>query len=63
MPPEIKKLLNDALEACRAIEEFISGNTLAEFLNDKLLRAGVYYEFAVIGEALAQLRDRDPTDP
>jgi uncharacterized protein with HEPN domain len=60
MPPETRKLLDDALGACKAIEEFVESKNLAEFLNDKLIRAGVYYEFAIIGEALAQLRQRDP---
>ena len=61
MQPEIKKLLDDALEACKTIEGFVSGKSLADFLNDKLLRAGVYYEFAIIGEALTQLRQLDST--
>lgn len=61
MQPEVKKLLNDALEAGRSIEEFIAGGTQADFLTNKLLRAGVYYQFAIIGEALTQLRQRDQT--
>ena len=60
MQPETQKLLNDALEACGTIKEFVSGKDLADFLKDRLLRAGVYYEFAIIGEALTQLRQRDP---
>jgi uncharacterized protein with HEPN domain len=61
MPPEIKKLLSDALEACRTVDEFVAGKSVADFLRDKLLRAGVYYEFAIIGEALTQLRSLDAT--
>jgi uncharacterized protein with HEPN domain len=60
MQPEVQKLLTDALEACKAVTEFLSGKSLSDFLSDKLLRAGVYYEFAIIGEALSQLRQRDP---
>jgi uncharacterized protein with HEPN domain len=59
MPPEARKLLFDALEASKAIEAFVAGKTAAEFLGDQLVRAGVYYEFAIIGEALVQLRQVD----
>jgi len=46
-------------EAARSIAEFSAGKSLSDFSGDKLLRAGIYYEFAVIGEALAQLRALD----
>ncbi len=61
MQPETRKLLIDAREAAMAIEEFVAGKSLADFHQVKLLRAGIYYEFAIIGEALSQLRQLDPS--
>ena len=59
MPPEAKKLLFDMQEASHLLGEFIAGKTLADMRQNKLLRAGVYYQFTIIGEALSQLRDFD----
>jgi uncharacterized protein with HEPN domain len=59
MPPEARKLLGDMLAAANAIGEFVHGKTLLDLAGDKLLRAGIYYEFVIIGEALSQLRQID----
>lgn len=59
MPPESQKLLGDMLTATDAIAEFVVGKTLHDLATDRLLRAAIYYEFVVIGEALAQLRQSD----
>jgi uncharacterized protein with HEPN domain len=61
MPPEAKKLLTDIHDAADSVAEFAAGKTLTDFSSDKLLRSGIYYQFAIIGEALAQLRDLDET--
>ena len=47
------------LEAADGIVEFATAKTVADLKRNKLLRAGIYYEFVVIGEALAKLRDMD----
>jgi uncharacterized protein with HEPN domain len=47
----------DTRDAANSIVEFAMGKSLADFTGDKLLRAGIYYEFLIIGEALAQLRN------
>ena len=60
MPPDPKKLLEDALAAVRLIEQFSAGRELKELDTDPLLRSGIYWQFAIIGEALTQLRRFDP---
>src|SRR5690242_1540959 len=59
MPPEVRKLLLDMAEAANCIQEFAAGRTFYDFAGDKLLRAGIYYEFLIIGEALSRLREVD----
>lgn len=59
MQPEAKKLLADALEAVVTVLEFSRGRSFEDMSHDKLLRSGIYWQFAVIGEALAQLRRFD----
>jgi uncharacterized protein with HEPN domain len=59
MLPDSQKLLSDMLVAGRAIMEFTCGKTVSDLATDRLLRAGIYYEFVVIGEALARLRQSD----
>ncbi len=61
MLPETAKRLNDMRRAAEAIGRFLDGKQLADMRTDELLRAGVYYEFAIIGEALSQVRRTDPT--
>jgi uncharacterized protein with HEPN domain len=43
----------------RAIGEFTSNRNFESLLSDKLLRSGVYWQFALRGEALSQLRRLD----
>jgi uncharacterized protein with HEPN domain len=49
---EVLKRLLDALQAIQAIEAFTAGQSLATFLENELLQAGVERKFEVIGEAL-----------
>ena len=59
MQPESKKLLSDMQAAANLIVHFLENKTLADLLADQLLRSGVYYQFTIVGEALAQLRALD----
>ena len=59
MQPETMKLLADTRDAAEAIAAFVAGKTLSDFASDNLLRSAIYYQFVIIGEALAQLRDTD----
>ena len=54
MRPELRKLLGDMQEAADSIVEFTAGKTLTDLGGDKLLRAGIYYQFVVIGEVEAR---------
>lgn len=44
---------------CILIREFIQGKSLAEFLEDELLQAGVERKLEIIGIAGADIRDAD----
>ena len=50
--PETLKYLFDIAEACRLLEQFISGKSLADYEADALLRSAVERQFEIIGEAL-----------
>ncbi|HVS69950.1 MAG TPA: HepT-like ribonuclease domain-containing protein [Phycisphaerae bacterium] len=60
MRPESLKYLADMRDAADLIDEFTVNKTLHDLRADKLLRAGIYHEFTIIGEALSQLRAVDP---
>lgn len=55
MRPESAKLLSDMLDASNRIEDYTRGKTRDAYLADAELRDAVQWNFAVIGEALAQL--------
>jgi uncharacterized protein with HEPN domain len=59
MQPESKKFLADALEAVGLVEEFTRDRSFADIGADKLLRSGVYFQLALIGEYFSQLRRMD----
>ena len=59
--PETLKYLFDIAEACRLLDEFVSGKTLADDLADALLRSAVERQFEVIGEALRLAIRHDAT--
>jgi uncharacterized protein with HEPN domain len=48
-------LLADIVEAAKDVAEFISGIDEAEFLQSKLIRAGVLQKLTTIGEAASRL--------
>lgn len=58
---ELAKYLFDVAEACRSIRGFVAGKTLEDYGADELLRSGVMYQFAIIGEALTHLLRLDPS--
>jgi len=59
MQLESRTLLTDALMAVDLIEQFTRGRKLEELAADPLLRSGVYWQFAVLGEALSRLQKVD----
>lgn len=46
--------LHDALQACRAILDFVRGRTFEEYERSLLLRSAVERQFEIVGEALRQ---------
>ncbi len=42
------------------LSEFVSGQSLEEYLRDRLLQRGVECQFEIIGEALSQMSKLDP---
>jgi uncharacterized protein with HEPN domain len=52
-------LLSDMLDALKLIEDFAHGHTLNDLGTNRMLRSALYYQFAIIGEALSQLRSID----
>lgn len=61
MNREARKRLHDALEACRVIDRFTTGRTLAEYEADEMLSAAVERKFEIIGEALRLAEAADPS--
>jgi uncharacterized protein with HEPN domain len=56
---ESRKLLWDARKAAGLARTFVHRRTLEDYLSDVLLRSGVERQLEIMGEALAQLRQRD----
>ena len=50
-------LLWDMLDAARAVQEFISGRTIHDYRNDRMLRSAVERLIEIIGEAASRLTE------
>jgi uncharacterized protein with HEPN domain len=61
LPHETKKYFFDIAEACDLIAQFTAGKTLTDYQKDPLLRSGVERQFEIIGEALNQAIQYDPS--
>lgn len=60
MKTELKKHLLDALNACRAIQGFMTGRTWEEYEQNLMLRSAVERQFEIVGEALHRAEADEP---
>jgi uncharacterized protein with HEPN domain len=60
MPHSRAKLIADILMACTDIENFCAGHCYDDFVDDRLLQAGIERELEIVGEALNRLHQTDP---
>ena len=60
MKPMLKKRLLDALEACRAIQGFVTGRAFTDYERNLMLRSAVERQFEIIGEALNLAEVEEP---
>ena len=55
------KYFYDIRQACDLIEQFTRGKSFEEYLGDALLRSAVERQFMIVGEALFQALNVDPS--
>lgn len=60
MPPEVRALIQDAVDACEKIASFLVERSLDEYLESPMLRSAVERQSEIVGEALNRLRHRSP---
>jgi uncharacterized protein with HEPN domain len=58
---EVKKLLFDVQEACALVLRFMEGRTLDQYMTDRMLQSAVERQAEIIGEALRQASELDPS--
>jgi len=59
MARDLSAYLQDVLEACKSIEDVMSGVSLQEYRGKRSVRSAVEREFIIIGEALRRVRTLD----
>ena len=59
MARDLSAYLQDVLEACKSIEDVMSGVSLEEYRGKRSVRSAVEREFIIIGEALRRVRTLD----
>lgn len=60
-PREVNKLLFDVQRACERILKYLEGRSLENFADDDMLQSAVERQSEIIGEALNQALDREPS--
>ena len=57
---DIIQSVMDAVDACRALQEFTTGQTLESYRADRLRRLAVERLFEILGEAMNRVDEADP---
>lgn len=60
MKAEFVAHLHDALQAAKAVKNFVAGRKLSDYAADEMLRSAVERKFEIIGESLNRIRRLDP---
>jgi len=60
MPLEVKVYLSDIQVSCEAIQTYVRGETLDNYLQNRFLRSAVERELGIIGEAVNQALKLEP---
>ncbi len=58
---EIRKYLFDIVQACDLLKRFTTGKTFDDYTADPMLRSAVERQFEIVGEALNQALQLDPS--
>jgi uncharacterized protein with HEPN domain len=58
---DVTQSVMDAVDACRAIQEFSKGQTLENYQTDRLRRLAIERLFEILGEALNRVDAADPS--
>ena len=61
MPHDLRKIVWDALNACKKIHSLTTGQTLEAYLADEMRRLAVERLFTIFGEAFNQIDDVAPS--
>src|SRR5688572_13267670 len=60
MPRSVEQLLRDVIEINGRVQEMTAGITLDQYSESRMLQLAVERSLEIVGEALRQLRDKDP---
>ena len=61
MPHDLRKSVWDALNACKKIQSFTTGQTLEAYLADEMRCLAVERLFTILGEAFNRIDDVEPS--
>lgn len=60
MKRDVRTYLHDMLDACRAIQQHVAGQSLDDYRRQRTIRSAVERELFLIGEAAAAIRKVEP---
>lgn len=60
MRRDVRAYLEDILQSCSRIAQYVEGKDYSDYLADNMLRSAVEREFITVGEALTQMLQQQP---